>query len=198
MSVATNKFIQKKLKEFAAKGQTADNNILFHARWSKVLFALATAAVLGGLFLFISGDKTDSEGRLVLHIFAFLFFGLGAWLAQRGRASARIYGLVDTYRESLLEKGQRSITDFATLTDSSPDEIVDELKELQEVGLFRNFSIDRKNKKFVENANWGGSGSGKFKHVTFSCSACGANNTIYADEISSVGTCEYCGSSVNI
>lgn len=195
MSSATDKFIQKKLKEFAAKGETADNNILFHARWSKPIYALAAMLGLMSIAFFVLSE-TKNEGAL--KILALLAFVGAAWLAQRGRASARLYDLVDTYREALLEKRLRSITDFATLINSSPDEIVDELKELQEVGLFRHFSIDRKNKMFIENANWGEAGSGKFKHVTFSCKPCGANNTIYIDESSTVGTCEYCGSSANI
>lgn len=153
----------------------------------------------GVAFLFIAMEvlKDVNFGlRAFVWIFGMLMVAGGGRVMQRGRAVGRLYELTDKYRDVLLDKGIRSIKDLSALTDSTPDEIVDELKELQEVGLLRQFSVDRTNMKFVENAGWGDTGFTQLKQVAFSCSSCGANNSIYMDASSSSGVCEYCGSSV--
>lgn len=196
---ATDKLIQRKLKELAAKGETAVINPLFYARWSKLLLAVGVIIVLPGAafaFASIEGYKKDFILGVICQILGWIIMAGGGWVIQKGRAAGRLYDLADKYRDALIDKGVRSMTDLSTLTDSSPDEIVDELKELQEVGLFRNFSIDRKNMQLIENAGWGDAGSNKLAQVAFSCSSCGANNSIYTEATASSGVCEYCGSSV--
>ena len=158
------------------------------------------AAVLGaaGLALFVASEFREMhDAKHILKFLAIPVMGAGAWCAKIGRAVTRFYKLIDTYRNALIDKRMRSIPDFSKARDSTPDEIVEELKELQEVGLFRQFSVDRKSKTFVENAGWGDIGSTTLKQVAFSCPSCGAKNSIYTDASSNVRVCEYCGSSTS-
>jgi len=140
--------------------------------------------------------QKDSGTKAILNIIGLIAVGIGGWFMQKGRAAGRLYELTDKYRDSLIDKRLRSLMDLSTLTDASPDEIVDELKELQEVGLFRQFSVDRKNMQLIENASWGDTGSSKLTHVAFPCSSCGASNSIYTVATAKSGVCEYCGSTV--
>lgn len=203
MSIATDKLIKKKSKEIYAKneehGAASLNPFSAHpilyCTQSNVLFVLGIICLLAALLLFGFGEFIKDENKsFSLRFLAFICFGFGAYGLQMARKGRRLYELIDAYREALLDNGLRSITDFSTLTHSSSDEIVDELIELQEAGLFRQFSIDRKNKKFVENADWNDADSANYKQISFSCPSCGASNTIYANENSTARVCEYCGS----
>lgn len=192
----TDKLIKRKYDEFDNKGELDNNSLLYYVRRSAYYKFMGWFGVIIGVG---AAQVVISDGGGINAIFPLIMFGGGGgYMIRKAKYGARLYKLIDAYREGLIDRGLRSIADFSTLTGSNPDEIVGELKELQVGGFFRQFSIDRKSKKFIENPGWGGLNSSRLKQVAFACPLCGANNTIYNEENSTVGTCEYCGSSVNV
>ncbi|MDO9233587.1 MAG: hypothetical protein Q8N02_00345 [Methylotenera sp.] len=194
MSAATDKLFAKKAAKFEAKGELGIWDPIAIGPKNKILYILALIILLMGFSLFVFGEMKDA---IALKFIGIIIMMPGAWVGHISRAAKRFYDLVDTYRSALIERGTRSLSDFTALTESSSDEIIAELKELQDAGFFRQFTVDRKNKKFVENADWLEDQS-NLRKATFTCPSCGANNTIYVKGDTNVGTCEYCGSSANL
>ena len=199
---STDKFISRKLREIEAKGGDEDT-LLHRARHYKFEGSIAIAIMIFGTGVFLAGwilplvDKARFyEARHFFNLLGIIFTGVGSYILQRAKTGKRFYKLVDTYRDKLTSQGVRSIVEFARSEELTQDEVVSELKELQDVGLFRQFSIDRRNMLFIENAGWGELGSADFVKSTFKCSSCGASNSIFLESKSTSATCEYCGTSV--
>jgi len=197
---STDKFLRKKAKELIAKDEGNSFHPISVASYYKESFVLSITSILifilipTAIILMPKGSfSLSGTGALIVGIVWLAFGFLGPYGFRTARNGKRLYDMVDKYRDALVDNSIRSIKDFCKVADTSPEEIIKELKELQEIELFRDFSIDRKNMKFIENADWGGTGS--TKKISFACATCGANNSIYIEANSNTGVCEYCGSS---
>jgi hypothetical protein len=177
--------------------RTPDGGILQWARpigyiqlyvWGWVAFAMALV-----LFFAMSEKYTIIVGVLSLAVGVFA----SVLLLNNAKEARNLYKTIDTFRDLMIEKNVRSLSDFSKSSNLEYGEIVEDLKMLQSFGYLRQFSINRKENRFVEYANWI-EGSNEFKKITFVCPSCGANNSVYTESNSSTASCEYCGSSSNI
>ena len=195
MSSKTDKMISKKLHEMMSNGSH------FTEKFSELrstrpadrisLYALFAFSIVLGLFM-MAAVAIAEMGKV--WFFGSLGASILAWglFYQKIVKTRRLYKMIDTYREALIDKNLRSIKEVANLVDSNLKELVDELKELQDIGLFQQFSIDRTKMLLIEDGDWGLEGSGEYEKKHFSCISCGAQNEIYIRKGSNSFKCEYC------
>ena len=196
MVSGADKLIQRKFEDLLAKGQVEGNSFIQSYKRSGrislyILFAGALAisavALVGAAII-----AKESENDII-------FFGAmipcmaGCFaLYTKIKKTRRFYNLISNYRDILTVNKLRSMQEISTATETSFDEILSELKELQDEGFFRQFRIDRAHKRIVEDEDWGLEGSGEYEKRHFTCSSCGGQNEIYNRKGSNSLKCEYC------
>jgi hypothetical protein len=102
------------------------------------------------------------------------------------------YKTIDAFRQAVIVSGNRSIDQIAKFVKFNPNEVVDALKEMQGMGLFLNFSVDRENKTLVEDQDWGFGSSELYERYNFICNNCAAPNDLYKLKSAKNVKCEYC------
>jgi hypothetical protein len=210
MTTASDKWLRKKANETTDKDgdfclDFAKRTPLAFASYYKVNMAIGICCAFLcfvvlpiGFGFFPKFVDQLFEGHILNGTFSiFVIMGIGAYYLHNGFEGKSLYNKIDKYLDSLIMQEIRSIKDLSKVTETSPDEIVNELKVLQEIGLFRQFSIDRKNMTLIENDGWGLSGA-KLKQVSLSCPSCGAKISIFIEASSTSGMCEYCGSLLQV